>query len=349
MLISYKNLLHFSNSSFKKIKSDKYTSIAVSEGLCNASLRGVDSHGIRLLPHYLNSGILGRKNIRPKFTIKKKYSSSFFLNADDGYGLAACKKALEYSTKKADKYGITSIGVTDSSHCGCLASSVIPFAKKGYLIFGFTHADSLLKSSNSPSAFFGTNPICFAAPRGSNRDPFCLDMSPSVFSWNKLLTYRASNKKLPSNVAADKNGKMTRDPNKAISLMPIGDYKGYGLSAFVEVLCAILNGLNYGKNIPPMFTYDLKKQRKIGQFFIVIKSDINQSKSQFINALNRMYRSVYNEPSTSKNKSIQLPNDKESLEKNKRLKLGIPVNKILIKELNEIAIKLNIKKITDYV
>ena len=141
---------------------------------------------------------------------------------------------------------------------------------------------------------------------------------------------------------------MTRDPNKAISLIPIGDYKGYGLSAFVEVLCAILNGLNYGKNIPPMFTYDLKKQRKIGQFFIVIKSDINQSKSQFINSLNRMYMSVYNEPSTSKNKSIQLPNDKESLEKKKRLKLGIPVNKTLIKELNDIANKLKIKKITDY-
>ena len=88
-LIQYKDLLTFTEKIFKKVGLDDFSRKAVSLGLCEASLRGVDSHGIKLFPHYVKSSILGRKNARPKFRFYKKLDSAYLLDADNGFGLAA--------------------------------------------------------------------------------------------------------------------------------------------------------------------------------------------------------------------------------------------------------------------
>ena len=56
----------------------------------------------------------------------------------------------------------------------------------------------------------------------------------------KLLSYRDNNEKLPKGVAADINGNVTDDTNNAYSLLPIGGYKGFGLSIMVEILTVVL-------------------------------------------------------------------------------------------------------------
>ena len=71
-------------------------------------------------------------------------------------------------------------------------------------------------------------------------------MAPTIFSWNKLLTYRESGEKLPGEYAADEQGSPTSDPNLARSLLPIGTYKGYGLAAMGEILCGVLTGMLLG-------------------------------------------------------------------------------------------------------
>lgn len=342
--IKYKKMYNFIFSAFKSIGLNNQDSAYVSEGLINASLRGVDSHGVRLLKHYILSGINGRKNTKPKYKFFKKYKTSLLINADNGYGLAACRRGLEKSLKIVDKYGVACTAVVNSSHCGCLASSVIPISKKGYMVLGFTHADSLLLSTNSSKAYFGTNPLCFAFPR-KNKEPFCLDMSPSLFSWNKVLTYRSQNKKLPKNICADINGKMTTDPNKAASLIPIGDYKGYALASMIEILCSIITGMNFGKNIPKMFDFDIKKTRNLGQMFIVFKTDLfSENKSIFKN-LERMYKDVSKLPKKKSNLKILLPNDRESSTLVIRKKEGIEISKELKNDFIYISNLLKIENI----
>ena len=50
--VKYLNLLDFTKKILKKYKLNNFSVNAVAHGLCYASLRGVDSHGINLLPHY---------------------------------------------------------------------------------------------------------------------------------------------------------------------------------------------------------------------------------------------------------------------------------------------------------
>ncbi len=341
----HKIIREFIYQNFSLIGLNKNDSEYVSDGLVNASLRGVDSHGIRLFKHYILSGLNGRKAIRPKYIYQSKYKTALLLNANNAYGLAACRRALEKSLPKVDKYGIANVAVVNSSHCGCLASSVIPIVKKGYMVFGFTHADSLLLSYGSKKSYFGTNPLCFGYPRSRRQEPFCLDMSPSLFSWNKVLTYRKQNKQLPKNICTDDNGKMTTNPHKAKSLIPIGGYKGYGLSAMIEILCSINIGMNFGKKIPPMFTYDIKKTRNLGQYFIVMKSDLFVNKNLALKNLERLYSDIYKLPKKSQNQKILLPNDKETNTQKYRIKNGIPFTKEIREDFKYISNILN----SDYI
>ena len=338
--IDYKILLNFTYKVFKKIKLDEFSAKAVSLGICEASLRGVDSHGIKLFPHYVKSGILGRKNPKPKFKFHKKFNSAYMLDANDGFGLAAGAKAIQKGINIANKKGICMIGVKNSSHPGALASILLPAAKKGFVALGFTHADSLQLTFGGKEAFFGTNPICFVAPR-YNQEPFCLDMATTQISWNKLLNYKRLKDKLPNNSAADKNGRATNNPNLAESLISIGAYKGYGLAAMIEIMCSVFLGMNFGKNIPPMYKSSMHKPRKLGQFYLIFRSDIFINKNNFLKNLNKMCNQVKKQKK-SKNQKIFMPNDKEILIAKQRLKSGIPIDRILFKEINDISKKFKI-------
>ena len=102
-------------------------------------------------------------------------------------------KAIDICMKIANKFGVGIVAVKNSSHPGALASMALRAARKNYIAFAFTHADSLMLSHNGKKAYFGTNPICFAAPR-KEKEPFCIDMATSMISWNKLLKLRSKKK-----------------------------------------------------------------------------------------------------------------------------------------------------------
>ena len=73
--IKYEDLFEFTSTLLKSAGLDDHSLKAVSIGLCETSLRGVDSHGVRLLPHYVNSAISGRKNPKPSYVLEKKFPS----------------------------------------------------------------------------------------------------------------------------------------------------------------------------------------------------------------------------------------------------------------------------------
>ena len=124
--------------------------------------------------------------------------------------------------------------VNNSSHSGSMASMALKGARKGFFVFAFTHADSLMKTYGGKNAFFGTNPICFATPTNS-KIPFILDSSVSVINRGKIRRAAKLGLKIPFDVALDKNGKPTDDPKKAIEgvQLPIAGFRGSGLAWMV--------------------------------------------------------------------------------------------------------------------
>ena len=302
----------------------------------------MDSHGIKLLPHYINSAIHGRKNIKPRFKIKKKYPSLITLDANNAFGHIAGLKAIEIGSKIVNKFGICAISVINSTHPGAMASIALRAAEKGLICIALTHADALIRSTNGKRAFFGTNPICVAAPR-AEKFPYCLDMSTSVISWNKLLGMRKISKKSKNTYGSNVFGKDTNNLKDIVSLLPTGNYKGFALASMVEVLCGIYSGMDFGRKIKPMYTTSIKVKRNLSQFYILIKVDGTISKNSFLKRMQLLTKQVRKEPRLNRKKSVMLPNDPEIKECKIRLSKGIPLSKDLFIELKKFSKKFNIK------
>jgi ureidoglycolate dehydrogenase (NAD+) len=330
--IKYKDLLSFTREILTTVGVDEFSTACVSSGLCETSLRGVDSHGIRLLPHYINSAVSGRKNTTPNFMFHQTFPGFGLLDADNAFGHAAGIKAIDLAIDIAKLQGIGAVAVCNSSHPGAMATMALHASRQGYIAFAFTHADSLVLSHGSTRPYFGTNPICFSAPRKGG-DPFCLDMATSIIPWNRLMIHKNNNVPLPEGVAADAHGCSTTIASDAKCLMPFGGYKGYGLAAMVEILCGVMTGMQFGKSIPSMYGTSISEPRKLGQFYMVMRTDVAVDSAKFEATLADLANEIYNEPRMNRDQPVMLPGDKEVLEAKKRKVEGVPLDDHTYNEL----------------
>lgn len=340
MIISYNKLLKFSQILLEKSGLDDFSVSSVALGLCETSLRGVDSHGIRLLPHYVNSALSGRKNPRPDYKFSLTFPSLGLLDADNAFGHAAGMKAVDHAMEIAKTQGIGVVAVSNSSHPGAMASMALRAARKGYMAFAYTHADSLVLSHNGVRPYFGTNPICLAVPR-IEKEPYCLDMACSVIPWNRLLIHKNNDTLLPDNVAADDKGRMTKDPKAATCLMPTGGYKGYGIGSMVEILCGVYTGMAFGRSIPAMYGAPITEPRRLGQMYMVMRTDGVISADSFLERMQEMTDQVRSEPGIE-GEQVMLPGDKEIREAERRLKHGIPLDDHTANALQDLGVRFDV-------
>ena len=241
----------------------------LSTSLWSTSLRGVDSHGLNLFPHYCRAVDSGRINSDPKFNLEQTGVSAGYLEADHGFGHHAGAFAMDAAIAMAKETGVGIVNVRTSTHFGAAAYFGLRAPEKDCLGFAFTSADALVKAFGSTDAFFGTNPICFTAPM-ANEEPFCLDMATSLVSWNKIMNYRREGQELPDDWAFNKQGQPENNADASASLAPIGLYKGYGLGMMVDILCGVLAGGLISKDLSAMYTSPIEEQRKISHCFMAI-------------------------------------------------------------------------------
>lgn len=296
----------------------------VAEGLTQTSLRGVDSHGIRLLPHYLNVAVSGRINRNPDYKFEKTAAASGRLDADHTFGHAAGSEGIKRAIQLAEDAGTGTVAIYNSSHFGAAAYFALQAAQKGYIAFSFTHADSLMNSYGGTRSFFGTNPICMAVPC-KGEEPFCLDMATSRVTWNKILHHREMGQSIPESWAVDKDGNGNPDPNQVVSLQPIGDYKGYGLGMMVEILCGLLTGMPFGHQISSMYKAPIEEKRYLGHFVMVWRLDCFGDAGFLAERMKQMMDEVRAEPAADKNQPVMVPGDPEKIAAKERTETGIPI------------------------
>jgi ureidoglycolate dehydrogenase (NAD+) len=296
----------------------------VTEGLVQTSLRGVDSHGVRLFPHYLEGVKKGRINPNPKYKFIKTAESTGVFDADHTFGHAAGIEAAKHAIRLAKRAGTGHVAVCNSTHFGAAAYYVLEIAKHDMIGLAFTNTDALIKTYAGKRPFLGNNPIAFAAPC-EDEEPFCLDMATSIVTFNKIRQCREKRVSAPKGIGADKNGIETTDPRKMTMLLPIGGYKGYGLSMMIEVLSSLLSGMPYGPHIPKMFEAPMSAKRFLGHFMIAINIDCFQEKNVFKKRLALMMKELRGEPPFNKKVPVEVAGDPEKKNYSERIRNGIPM------------------------
>tara|TARA_Y100000590_G_C15747471_1_gene1022719 strand:- start:2062 stop:3108 length:1047 start_codon:yes stop_codon:yes gene_type:complete len=328
---------------FKKKKVNKKIYNSVVKCLIESSLRGVDTHGIRLLPHYLKVIETGRINIKPKIKIQTTNKTTAILDADHTYGHYACELAVQKAIRMAKKSGSGFVVVKNSTHNSAGAFYSLQPANKGMIGISFAHSTQGMIPTNSREKFFGTNAFSMSFPC-KNEEPICLDMATTQISWNKVLNYLSQDKILEGKYAVDKKGKSTNNPKNAYGLLPTGMHKGFGLGMIVEMFCALLANGPYGPDLTDMFEKkSLSKKRNLSQFVGAINisdfTNLNNFKKRSKEMVVRV-RKLKN----INNKKVMVAGDPEKITKKNRIKYGIPLNKELIFEYNELIKKNNLEK-----
>lgn len=337
-------LREFAKAAFLKAGTTERVAEETARALWLTSLRGVDSHGMRLLSHYVAAIEGGRLNPQPTFAFEQTAAGTGRLDADHSLGHAAGMEAMRHAIRLAQEAGVGFVSVRNSSHCGAMATYALEACEHDMIGLAYTHATARLKTPNATRAFLGTNPICFAAPM-QDEEPFCFDAAPTAFSFNKVKQYGELGLELPADVAADKDGNMTLDPSLADQLMPIGDYKGFGLSLMVEIMCGLLAGMPVGRDVSSMFGAPLSEKRYLGQFFGAIRIDAFEEPARFKARLQKLVGELRNERLKTGAEPVQVAGDPEKKSQAEREREGIPLYLSDVSSLNALGERLGLGKL----
>ncbi len=307
----------------KEIRVEPESASHLVDSVVEASLKGIDTHGLSLFPHYVEGFIKGRINRHPVFRIVKDNGSAKLIDADGAIGHHSGIFAMDFCIDMASRNGSGIVAVRNSSHFGAASYFTEYAARHDMIGFAFTNTNSLVKAHGAVEPFFGTNPICFSCPI-EGEEPLCLDMATSIISWNYVRNHKETNQLLGDGLAYDENGQFTTDAKKAKCVRPIGDYKGFGLGMMVEVMCSVLSGSDFGHDLMPMFGSDMSKKRGISHCFhaVDIRKFTNikkfRERMQQLAAIIRSMRPL-------EGQEVMIPGDPEKHAMKQRLENGIPV------------------------
>lgn len=326
--IAVSELEDFMQRVLLRCDTDEASAEAVTRALVTASRMGTDSHGLRLLPHYVQAVQGGRIKGRPTPSFTQRLAATGYLDADDGFGHLAGYRAIDQAIALAETAGIGAVTVGHSSHFGAAGCYALDAARRGYIGLSVCNADALVSLHQGQNPFHGTNPIAFAAPVPDSQ-PYLLDMATSAIPWNRVKQYRAIDRALPDNVVVDGHGELTTDPHMAASLLPLGGagfgFKGAGLAGMVEVLSATLTGMINGFRMLPMDGEDMATPRGVGHFFLVMHPGAFADRGTYERAMLAYLEDLRAQPALD-GKQVLAPGDREWRCQAQRDAEGIPLD-----------------------
>ena len=314
----------------------------VANMLVETNLRGIDSHGVARLPHYLKRIAAGSINPRPRLEIENLGPSAARVNGDRGLGQVVMNHATKEAIRLARNTGAGWVAVSDSSHCGALAQYGLKIADAGMIGFVFTHVDPMGLPFGSQKPFCGTNPICITAPRAANTaadidgGALCLDMATSQVPWNTVANAAIEQVPIQSGWAVDGDGNDTTEAAAVESLYPVGGYKGSGLGLMIDVLCAMLSGAPFGPDIPKMYG-DYSLARELGGLVGAIDIERFVPLEQFHSRVSELIGRWGALPATEPGGRVLFPGEPELLTRKERLADGIPLGLGTLEELKTLA------------
>jgi len=183
----------------------------------------------------------------PQAVIRKlpsRFDAAEVWDAGKKLGQAVAWEAIEACMRLADKHGTGTVSVDNAFHYLWGGGYVMEAAKKGYI--AYTNCTASLAEVVPFRGVFptlGTNPHSWGFPASDgNGYPIVIDWATSVIAMGRVQQLKREGKPLPPNAAVDKDGRPTTDPDKAVSLIPFGDHKGYGLSLINEIVAAFIGG-----------------------------------------------------------------------------------------------------------
>jgi uncharacterized oxidoreductase len=217
---------------------------AVAGNLIEANLTGHDSHGIGMLPRYVEAYQQG--GLTPNQHVRTVLDAGTLLRLDGGagFGQVIGREAMELGIAHALQHGSCIVALGNSHHLGRIGAWAEQATRAGLVSLHFVNviARSIVAPYGGADARFGTNPFAAGIPLTGSK-PVILDFATSVMAQGKTRVAFNKGELLPPDSLLDDQGRPTREPRFGVNppfgaLLAFGEHKGYGLA----LLCELLGG-----------------------------------------------------------------------------------------------------------
>src|ERR1051325_9756366 len=238
------SLIAFAQTLLNATRVPPHKSRLVATSLVAANLRGVDSHGVQLLPYYIQQLEWGDMDANADGRAISESGSCLHYDGQNGIGQAVAEICCGHAVRIASQTGLSLVVARDSNHFGAAAFWAQKIAASGQIGMDMCNASALVAPWQGKEPRLGTNPICMAVP-GGEEQPWLLDMATTTVAAGKIFKAMINGQvEIPAGWAMDSEGVPTTDTQTALKglLMPLGGYKGSGIAMMVEILCAVLGG-----------------------------------------------------------------------------------------------------------
>jgi hydroxycarboxylate dehydrogenase B len=234
----------------------------VADNLVMANLSGHDSHGIGMIPRYVESKLEG--GVQPNTAMKVNFDGGALLAIDGGhgYGQIVGVQAMELAMERAQQHGSCIMGLGNAHHLGRIGHFAEMAVARGLVSIHFVNVLSrpVVAPWGGSDGRFGTNPCCIGIPLKGHA-PFVLDFATSRVAQGKMRVAHNEGRRVPDGYLIDEHGRPTNDPGVVVvpqsngllgALMPFGEHKGYGMAIACELLGGALSGGGTWHRTPDM-------------------------------------------------------------------------------------------------
>lgn len=225
--------------------SDREAELAAAQ-LVGANLTGHDSHGVGMIPIYVEILQAGELHLNRRPDTVMQAGALTVLDGGMGLGQVAGFEAMQVAIARAREHGISLTGLRMSHHIGRIGHWAELAAAAGLVSLHFVNVIStpVVAPFGGGDARLVTNPVAIGVPR-VGAPPLILDFATSKLAVGKVRVALNSGKTLPTEVLLDAQGRPTQDPAQLFAggaLLPFGDHKGSGLALMCEILGSALFG-----------------------------------------------------------------------------------------------------------
>lgn len=319
----------------------RYAEVTASN-LLFGNLRGIDSHGVRLLTYYVPH--LRAGTIRPDtqgHAIREAASLCVY-DADSSLGAASAEACCEIAIRLATAQGIGMVTARHANHFGPAGFWAKRIAAAGHIGLAFCNASPIVAPWQAKEPRYGTNPISMAVPGNQ----FLLDMATTTVAANRIFkAYQTGETAIPEGWAMDREGRPTTDTAEAYSglIAPLGGYKGTGLAMMVEILTSVLAGGAIGTEVGGIRFTD--RPVDVSHSFLAIDVEMWMPRREFDARLDKLASMVHSAaPAAGYDEVLVAGEPEERIEAERRL-MGIPIPAADAESLQALARELNVDPI----
>ncbi len=338
--IAAADLIALVTAMVERVGSTPGEAARVAEDLVEANLRGHDSHGVQLVPRYIENAEAGL--ITPNATAEQVRGEGAIgvWDGQMGFGQSIGRQVTAWACETAREHGLAMLGLRRTHHLGRIGGYAEQAAAHGMISLFFVNAVSgqpVVAPFGGMDGRMGTNPVCIGVPM--QPDPIILDMATSAIAVGKVKVAFNAGKTVPPGALITHLGEPTTDPAVIYgqgppgALGPFGGHKGYGLALICEILGGALTG--GGTNQP-----ETPNDRGIvnGMFGIVL----DPGRMADLPALAHEVAAICAHVQASAFGHVLLPGEPERRAKLRRAADGIPLDEVTWGDLAVTAERLGV-------